>query len=376
MFESIKHAINVISDPKYSFFLVVILFYFAIKKVRVWTKPRFSVILAGLFVLFFVISCFDSNFLAIVALPDNIPIVGLLVLVFYFTWWSLYRGVVNDMRVEQGKDLWENEDRGGEKVFTWPHLVFPEFIATILGSVVLIVWAILVKAPLEDPANPAVTPNPSKAPWYFLGLQEMLVYFDPWLAGVVLPTLILVGLIAIPYIDTNPKGNGYWTFKERKFAITSYLFGFIALWVYLIVVGTFLRGPGWNIFGPYEKWDTHKVVPLLNVNFSEIMYVKLFNTGLPEFWLTREIFGILLVVAYFVVPMALLRKVPNFSIPKVGSIRIGEFFQGLYVKTGAIRYYITVFLVLAMASLPIKMLLRWFFNLKYVVSIPEFFFNI
>ena len=81
---------------------------------------------------------------------------------------------------------------------------------------VMIVWSILLKAPLEEPANPTDSPNPSKAPWYFLGLQEMLVYFDPWLAGVVLPSLIIVGLMAIPYIDTNPKGNGYFTFQRAQ----------------------------------------------------------------------------------------------------------------------------------------------------------------
>ena len=87
-------------------------------------------------------------------------------------------------------------DRGGRgadregrvrRVWVWPDLVYTELISLILCSVVLIVWSIFLKAPLEQPANRAVTPNPSKAPWYFLGLQEMLVYFDPWLAGVVLP---------------------------------------------------------------------------------------------------------------------------------------------------------------------------------------------
>ncbi len=77
----------------------------------------------------------------------------------------------------------------------------------VLLTVVLVVWSIGLKAPLEEPANSAMAPNPSKAPWYFLGLQEMLVYFDPWMAGVVLPGLIIVGLMAIPYIDTNPQGQ-------------------------------------------------------------------------------------------------------------------------------------------------------------------------
>ena len=119
----------------------------------------------------------------------------------------------------------------------WPDLVYTELISLILCSVVLIVWSIVLKAPLEQPANPANTPNPSKAPWYFLGLQEMLVYFDPWLAGVVLPGLIIVGLICIPYIDKNPKGNGYYTFNERKPEIAIFLFGFAVLWSSLIVLG-------------------------------------------------------------------------------------------------------------------------------------------
>src|SRR5215468_2671160 len=109
-------------------------------------------------------------------------------------------------------------------------------------------------APLEEPANPTRTPNPSKAPWYFLGLQEMLVFFDPWHAGVVLPTFIIIGLMVIPYIDINPKGNGYYCFKDRKWEIVTYLFGFQILWVSLIIIGTFLRGPGWNWFWFWEKW--------------------------------------------------------------------------------------------------------------------------
>ena len=108
------------------------------------------------------------------------------------------------------------EKAESDRVWVWPDLVYTELISLILCSVLLIVWSIFLKAPLEQPANPANTPNPSKAPWYFLGLQEMLVYFDPWLAGVVLPGLIIAGLIAIPYIDKNPKGNGYYTFNERK----------------------------------------------------------------------------------------------------------------------------------------------------------------
>src|SRR5256885_353055 len=85
-----------------------------------------------------------------------------------------------------------------DKVHTWPYLVRAEFISGCVLLLVLLVWSITVDAPMEEPANPTKTPNPSKAPWYFLGLQEMLVYFDPWIAGVVLASLIIVWLVGVP----------------------------------------------------------------------------------------------------------------------------------------------------------------------------------
>ena len=148
-------------------------------------------------------------------------------------------------------------------------------------SALLIFWAIWLQAPLEEPASSVKTPNPSKAPWYFLGLQEMLVYYDPWMAGVVLPSLIIVGLMAIPYIDFNKGGNGYYTIKERKFAYITFQLGFLELWVTLIVLGTLLRGPNWNFFGPYEYWDAHKVEALNNRNLSEFIWQDWLGGSLP-----------------------------------------------------------------------------------------------
>ena len=113
--------------------------------------------------------------------------------------------MLNDRRIAAGQGPIEKAE--SDRVWVWPDLVYTELISLILCSVVLIVWSIFLKAPLEQPANPANTPNPSKAPWYFLGLQEMLVYFDPWLAGVVLPGLIIVGLICIPVHRQEPEGQ-------------------------------------------------------------------------------------------------------------------------------------------------------------------------
>jgi len=355
----IKGIFNAVADPKLFFILAV-----GGLAAMLWKREKIAGNAVGygalgFLAVFFIFGTFDPNFRSVVTKPDNVPIVGLIFLLVFFVWYSLREAVLNDRRIAAGQGPIEKAE--SDRVWVWPDLVYTELISLILCSVLLIVWSIVLKAPLEQPANPANTPNPSKAPWYFLGLQEMLVYFDPWLAGVVLPGLIIVGLICIPYVDKNPKGNGYYTFNERKPEIAIFLFGFAVLWSSLIVLGTFLRGPNWNFFGPFEFWDIHKLEALTNVNLSEYIWVRLFRTGLPEFWLLREIFGILLVLFYvFALPVILAKA----------------WLKTYYIKLGPPRYYVTVFLFLMMMSLPIKMLLRWVINLKYIVGIPEFFFNI
>jgi hypothetical protein len=316
--------------------------------------------IVNLFLLFFGLSMTDWDFRDIVTKPDNVPIVGLLILVGIFTWIGLRRAVINDSRMAAG--LPNLEELEPEKTLTWPDLVYTELIAMVAQTIFLVVWGIALQAPLEQPASSTVAPNPSKAPWYFLGLQEMLVYFDPWMAGVVLPSLIIVGLMAIPYIDTNKAGNGYFTINQRKFAYITFQYGYLVLWVILILLGTFLRGPNWNFFGPYEYWDLHKLIPLNNVNLSDIIWVNLLGTSRPTNIFVREAPGIALVLAYLILVPAILSQIP--------------FFKRVIAQGGYLRYSVLAFLLLFMASLPIKMVLRWTMNLKYVVAIPEFFFNI
>lgn len=302
----------------------------------------------------------DSDFRTIVTKEDNVPIVLLILSVAYFTWLALRQAVLNDERIAKGEPPLEKlED---DKVLVWPDLVYTELIAMIVVTFLLVVWAVALKAPLEQPATSAKAPNPSKAPWYFLGLQEMLVYYDPWMAGVVLPLMIIQGLITIPYIDFNQKGNGYFTLVQRPFAIITFLYGFVVLWVTLIVLGTFLRGPNWNFFGPYEYWDPHKVLPLNNVNLSDGFW--LLGLGIaPDslHWFLRELPGILLVVAYMALLPPLLAK---------------TCMRTFFIKMGFFRFFLLVTLIQFMACLPLKMVLRWTLNLKYIVYIPEYFFNI
>jgi hypothetical protein len=278
----------------------------------------------------------------------------------FFLWLALRQAAINDRRKERGEDLLEGKP--DDKTLVWPDLVYIEFMAACVCTIVLIVWAVAFRAPLEPPANPSIIPNPSKAPWYFLGLQEMLVYFDPWLAGVVYPTLIIVGLMAIPYIDVNPKGSGYFTLKERPFAIGTWLFGYLILWVVLIVIGTFFRGPNWNFYGPFEPWDPNKAVAMVNVNLSELFWPMWLGKPMPENMLIRELPGIVVMLGYLamVPPLAL-------AIPAI---------RRLYRQMGFIRYSLLMFLAQMMALMVIKPVLRWTIDLKYIIAFPEIFFNI
>ena len=254
-----------------------------------------------------------------------------------------------------------------EKLHTWPYLVRIEFLMALFAITVLILWSVFIDAPLEESANPSVTPNPSKAPWYFLGLQELLVYFDPWIAGVAVPALIIFGLMAIPYIDINPDGSGYYTWTERKFAIFMFCFRYFGLWMLPILIGTFLRGPGWNLFMPWEPWDPHKVVSQNLVDLAQLLTSLPSAVEAPE---ANALFGLVIVGGYYsLAPVA-------WIVFKV--IRKNDFLRRL----GLIRYAITAFLSLTMMGVALKVFLRLAFGVKYfwVVKlshlIPGLEFNI
>jgi quinol---cytochrome c reductase cytochrome c subunit, bacillus type len=140
------------------------------------------------------------------------------------------------------------EREQGDRINVFPHLLIEEFVSLLVVSVAVIAFSTFVRAPLQELANPNLTPNPSKAPWYFLGLQELLRYFHPMIAGVIIPTLILVGLAVVPYIDRNPSTKP----GDRKLAITAFtmLFMFGAT---LTIIGSFFRGPGFNWTWPWSQ---------------------------------------------------------------------------------------------------------------------------
>jgi len=234
--------------------------------------------------------------------PDNVPIVGLIPLLAFYVYLAWRQAHANDVLIAQletdpalakthHRKTWPFKPGWQKEVHVWPFLLRIEFLAAIIVTIILMVWSITLNAPLEEPANPNLTMNPAKAPWYFLGLQEMLVYFDPWIAGVVMPTMIIIGLMVIPYIDTNPLGSGYYTWKQRKFSISSFLFGFIVLWVAMIIIGTFIRGPGWQWFWPGQTWDHNRLIYEVNRDLPDLF-------GLTSN-MAKAVFGAVVVGGYY-----------------------------------------------------------------------------
>ncbi|MGH7144627.1 MAG: cytochrome C [Planctomycetota bacterium] len=309
----------------------------------------------------------DWNQLSEIAFsPDNIPILVLMVLVPFYTFYGLKQAFANDRliaQLEADPELARTHHRkvqpyqeGWPKVVhVWPYLLKIEFLAALVVTVILIVWAVTVNAPLEEPANPNLTMNPAKAPWYFLGLQEMLVYFDPWIAGVVLPGLIIGGLIMIPYCDVNPLGNGYYTFKQRKYAILTFVFGFHILWLLMTIIGVFIRGPQWMWFWPGMYWDHHRVIHETNQNLSQL--VGLDHTTAP---LAAGLFGAGVLAVYGVVMFVVIHKLYT------------KYKRNEYNAMNIYQYMIMQFFLISMVALPIKIALRLLFRIKYVLVTPWF----
>ncbi|MDC3103688.1 menaquinol-cytochrome c reductase cytochrome b subunit [Acidimicrobiaceae bacterium] len=151
------------------------------------------------------------------------------------------------LTVVKAKPIQKPTSEPVDKVNTWPHLMLPEFISLMAMTAFLIFISAILQAPLLEEANPNITPNPAKAPWYFLGLQELLSYWDPQIAGVMIPLIIgVVAFMAIPYIDRNKDNKP----SKRKYAIMLWTF-FLAGAGTLSLIGILFRGPGWNWTYPW-----------------------------------------------------------------------------------------------------------------------------
>ena len=218
----------------------------------------------------------------------------------------------------------------------YPGHVFKEFLAALACLLVLAWLGLLIDAPLDVSADPDFTPNPAKAPWYFLGFQELLLYFDPWLAGVVIPFVIIAGLILVPLLDADRQGEGRYAFRSRIWAVLPFTAGLLFL-VLLTAMAAWFRGSNWDWYWPWQDWAMAKPA---RTDFR----------SLPN-WLGLSLIGI-----YYL----------------LGMLLPVAFWRRRFEQWGRLRYSAYFFLALTMAAIVIKILLRLLLNVRYVVQTPWF----
>jgi hypothetical protein len=239
-----------------------------------------------------------------------------------------------------------------------PSLRAAQILGITLALTNLLLWFCVpaIRAFVDERTGRWADPN---NPMILIGVQELLVYFDPWLARGVFPVVYTLGLAVIPFlVKASRKQTGA---RSGHIAVTLILVGFEAVWLFLIVVAVFLRGPNWNIFWPGEEWDPHRVMTLNRINLSEYFWVSWMGQPVENMsWLSREFPGLALISAYFlagpVIAFCLFRSPGN--------------------TTHYWRLVLLVLLLQLAAIVPIKMLLCWLFNLKYLIFIPEYFINV
>jgi hypothetical protein len=210
----------------------------------------------------------------------------------------------------------------------------------------------------------------------------MLVYFDPWIAGVVMPGLLVVGLMVFPYVDSNPLGNGYYSWKQRRFAIGMFSWGFL-MWIILIMIGTFIRGPGWIWFWPGQRWDHNAVVFDRNRDLHDIA-ARLTGLDFIAQSPVREIFGalvvgLLLLMGGLFFHWLMLRgplrgeHFKSFGRFKEWATRADPFEKKLLERTSLLQYVTFQFFAITVLWLfPVKLLLRLLFTIKYIWVTPWF----
>jgi hypothetical protein len=257
-------------------------------------------------------------------------------------------------------------------------------------------------------------PSGPGKPYFINGVQELFVYFDPWLARGVLPVVYTLGFVAIAFLyKANSDAVSPRFASVGSFAVAMLLLGFEAVWIFLIAVAMFFRGPDWNFYWPWETWNP-KVVPLNNVNLSDVFWVRLTGRGVEDMpWFVREAPGLILSVAYLALGLLIARNLsrgkdnsmaywcfvlmvvlvvaifspPWLLVPWIGLIVVASYLLhrliSAWLRTGMTggsmsfwRCLLLVFLVELAALVPLKMVMRWTFNLKYLIFVPEHFYNL
>ncbi|MFH1422066.1 MAG: hypothetical protein ABIH42_05070 [Planctomycetota bacterium] len=247
---------------------------------------------------------------------------------------------------------------------TVPYLVYKELVCALIVLFLLIIVSLAFDAPLEGKANPGITPNPAKAPWFFLPVQELLVYFDAWLAGVVLPLILVVALLTFPYLDFNPQGSNCYAVSKRKIAVISFFF-LILVWFVLMWIALSFRCEQWQF-----QWRLpfQQLSPAVLDKVSPQVYSLLtVSTGielLPEYaksilYVSADKHGICLYFFSWLLVVLFLFGVPLFLV-RLLKKEVGVTSRKNFTKAYILTCYIWVFVLVLL-----KIYFYWTTNLRY-----------
>jgi len=355
--ETFTTTIDRLSSPPVLFALALFLLVIGLKWRALGSRTG-GLVLAVLVVSFLGLGLTDEVFRRLVLDPERLPVLVLVVLSGFFVWLSLYR--TRDRNALSEPLLPE---------LAWPGFSCGEVLVALLVLLVVAACAFVLRTPLAAVADPTLPPDPAKAPWFLVGLQEMRGYFDPWVPDLYLPGLLLVILVVLPHLDRPPGGGephaGGSPERVPPGLMFVFLFGWWLVWLLPMVIGAFLRGPHGNAFGPFEPWDAARPRIETAAPLSEILRSRLLDLAPPRGPILRELPGIVLLALYFgILPLLL----PWWRVTR-----------GIFARTrkwlGGWRFYVATVLVLAIAIVPLKMVSRWLFDVAYFLYLPEWSFN-
>ena len=342
------HAIvDFLASPPWLFGLALLLFLAAHGAKLPWTLSGGLAILVATAALL-AAGLRDDTFRRLLFHPERFPVAVLLLATAALLWLEMHRcrGVEGAAKPGGGES--------GDEPARWSTR---DLVAATLLGLALITCAHLRPAPLGDLADPSQQPLSAKAPWFLVGLQELSLYFDPWVAYGALPILFLAGLLGLPFLETPT--------APSRHGRALFLFGWLFLWLLPMAVGAFLRGPEWRFFGPFEPWSTSGPAIPEAVTLAQAVWTRGFHLLEPERWWLRELPGLLLLAAYFVLLPILLTR---FKLTR-------SLLAGYRDSLGGWRFYCAAAWVLAVAAVPLKMYGRWLWGIGYWVHLPELSFS-
>ena len=342
--ETLQALVDHLASPPWLFTLALVLFLACRGSRFPWTLAGGAAFLAAMLALVG-LGLTDESFRRLVLHPERLPVAVFCVASLALLWFEMRR----DHR-RQGSPA----SRPLAAAASRPFATVDAVAATAIG-LCLVACTLIYPARLGAVADPATRPDFVKVPWFLTGLQELSHYFHPWVPYAAVPVLLLIGLLGLPWLANDPgAGRG-----DRAL----FLFGWLFLWLWPMVVGALLRGPGWQAFGPFEPWETRLAAPAPRA-LSEIFWGQWLHTLEPASWWFRELPGILLLGAYFVLlPLGLLRWKATRGI-----------FAAPLESLGPWRFYAAAAWILTLLLLPLKMCSRWLLDVGSWIHLPELSF--